>query len=61
MKEYAKVYPVTAYPTGVAIPDGFPEDPNAQLIENDFNWAAKNRMRILGEWTKRFDAKSEKK
>jgi iron(III) transport system substrate-binding protein len=61
MKEYAKVYPVTAYPTGVAIPDGFPEDPNAQLIENDFNWAAKNRMRILEEWTKRFDAKSEKK
>jgi iron(III) transport system substrate-binding protein len=55
------VYPVTAYPTGVTIPDGFPEDPNAQLIENDFNWAAKNRMRILEEWTKRFDVKSEKK
>jgi iron(III) transport system substrate-binding protein len=61
MKEYAKVYPVTAYPTGAPIPEGFPEDPNAQLIQNDFNWAAKNRMRILEEWTKRFDVKSEKK
>jgi iron(III) transport system substrate-binding protein len=61
MKAYAQVYPVTAYATGVPIPDGFPADPEGQLIENDFDWAAKNRMRILGEWTKRYDGKSDAK
>ncbi|WP_319407946.1 putative 2-aminoethylphosphonate ABC transporter substrate-binding protein [uncultured Desulfosarcina sp.] len=61
MKAYAQVYPVTAYATGVAIPDGFPADPEGQLIENDFNWAAKNRARILAEWTKRYDGKSDAK
>lgn len=59
MKAYAEVYPVTAYNVGVPIPDGFPENPEAQLIENDFNWAAKNRMRILKEWAKRYDGKSD--
>ena len=61
MKEYAKVYPVTAYATDVPIPEGFPADPEAQLIENDFDWAAKNRARILAEWSRRYDAKSEPK
>jgi len=32
-----------------------------QLAENDLRWAAANRDRILAEWTKRFDAKSEPK
>ena len=59
MKEYAKVYPVTAYATGAPIPDGFPKDPEAQLIENDFQWAAQNRMRILKEWLSRYDGKSD--
>ena len=61
MKAYAQVYPVTAYATGVPIPEGFPENPEGQLIENDFNWAAKNRTRILAEWTKRYDGKSDAK
>ncbi len=61
MQEYAKVYPITSIPTGASIPEGFPEDPKAQLIENDFNWAAENRTRILAEWTRRFDVKSEAK
>ncbi len=61
MKEYAQVYPVTAYATDVPIPEGFPKDPEGQLIENDFDWAAKNRTRILAEWTKRYDGKSDAK
>lgn len=61
MAAYAKVYPVTAYDTGAPIPDGYPKDPEAQLIENDFQWAAKNRERILSEWSKRFDSKSDPK
>ncbi len=60
MGEYAKSYPVTAAPTDVAIPEGYPADPVAQLSEaNDLNWAAVNRERILAEWTERFDGKSE--
>lgn len=61
MKAYARVYPVTAYPTGVPVPEGFPKDPGAQLIENDFQWAAKNRARILKEWAGRYDGKSDPK
>ncbi len=59
MALYAASYPVTAAETSVAIPDGYPADPVAQLIENDFNWAAANRDRILTEWIARYDAKSE--
>jgi len=61
MKEYAKVYPITAYATGAPIPEGYPADPVKQLVKNDFDWAAKNRDRILQEWSKRYDAKSEPK
>ncbi len=61
MEAYAQVYPVTAYETGTPIPDGFPKNPEAQLIKNDFDWAAKNRMRILKEWTSRYDGKSDAK
>jgi iron(III) transport system substrate-binding protein len=28
------------------------------LIKNDFEWSAKNRDRILAEWTKRYNSKS---
>jgi len=31
------------------------------LIKNNFAWASENRERILAEWTKRYDGKSEKK
>jgi iron(III) transport system substrate-binding protein len=61
MKEYGKVYPVTAYPSGNPIPEGYPKEPEKQLAKNDFDWAAKNRERILAEWTKRYDGKSEAK
>ena len=61
MKAYGKVYPVTAYPSGNPVPDGYPKDPAAQMIKNDFNWAAKNRDRILKEWSARYDGKSDPK
>jgi iron(III) transport system substrate-binding protein len=61
MREYAKSYAVVSIPTGQAIPEGFPKEPLKQMIKNDLNWAAKNRERILGEWAKRYDAKSEPK
>jgi len=61
MKEYAKSYALTSIPTGDPIPEGYPKEPLKQLIKNDLNWAAKNRARILAEWTKRYDGKSEPK
>jgi iron(III) transport system substrate-binding protein len=61
-KKYAKNFPLTAVKTDVAIPEGFPKDPIAQLYpKNDFKWAAANRDAILTEWTKRYDSKSEAK
>ena len=61
MKEYAKVYPITAYNTGAPIPEGYPQNPEKQLTKNDLQWAAKNRTAILEKWTNRYDAKSEAK
>ncbi len=58
---YNEAYAVVAYP-GVAKPvKFFPENIGKKMIKNDFLWAAKNRKRILAEWTKRYDAKSAPK
>jgi iron(III) transport system substrate-binding protein len=35
-----------------------PVDYEKRLIKNDFEWSAKNRERILAEWTKRYNSKS---
>jgi iron(III) transport system substrate-binding protein len=54
-------YAVVAYP-GIAKPvEHLPENVAQHMIENDFEWAANNRARILEEWQKRYDAKSEPK
>ena len=61
MEQYAKNYALVAVP-GVAQPlPNVPADYEKRLAKNDFAWAAKNRDRILAEWNKRYDAKSEKK
>ena len=58
---YAQNYAIVAMP-GVAKPlEYVPADIEAKLIKNDFTWAAANRERILTEWTKRYDTKSEPK
>lgn len=41
--------------------DGIPANYASLLIKNNFNWASENRERILAEWAKRYDGKSEKK
>lgn len=61
MAMYSKVYPIVAANMDVEVPEGYPKDPSQQLIENDFDWAAANRDRILQEWGKRYDSKSEPK
>ncbi|WP_439817191.1 putative 2-aminoethylphosphonate ABC transporter substrate-binding protein [Zavarzinia sp. CC-PAN008] len=58
---YAKGYAVVAIP-GIQKPLEFVEgDVEALLGKNDFTWAATNRDRILAEWSKRYDSKSEPK
>ena len=62
MKMYSKVYPVIASGEKVVVPDeDYPKNPTEQLCENDFQWAARNRDKILEEWTKRYDGKSDPK
>ncbi len=61
MELFAKNFAVVAVP-GIAKPlDFVPADYEQRLVKNDFAWSAKNRDKILGEWTKRYDAKSEAK
>ena len=58
---YGKNFAITAQP-GVAPPlANVPKDYESRLVKMDFTWAAENRERILAEWTKRYDAKSEKR
>jgi iron(III) transport system substrate-binding protein len=58
---YGKNFAITAQP-GVAAPlANVPKDYEARLVKMDFSWAAENRERILAEWTKRYNAKSEPK
>ena len=60
-RAYNKGFAVVAIP-GIAQPvKHFPENPESLMIDNDFEWAAKNRSAILKEWQKRYDSKSEPK
>ena len=58
---YGKNFAITAQP-GVAAPlANVPADYEKRLVKLDFKYAADNRERILAEWTKRYNAKSEPK
>ena len=58
---YGKNFAITAQP-GVAEPlKNVPADYEKRLVKMDFKHAADNRERILAEWTKRYDSKSEPK
>jgi iron(III) transport system substrate-binding protein len=58
---YGKNFAITAQP-GVAAPlANVPKDYEARLVKMDFGWAADNRERILDEWKKRYDGKTEKR
>lgn len=58
---YNQEYAVVAYPGVAKKVKYFPEGISKKMIKNDFLWAAKNRKRILAEWTKRYDSKSAPK
>ncbi len=61
LAEYNKGFAVLSVPGKAQPVPNFPADIEKKMIKNDFEWAAKNRERVLAEWTKRYDGKSEKK
>ena len=42
-------------------PPNYPAGAEKGMIKNDLVWMAENRERILAEWTKRYDGKTEKR
>jgi iron(III) transport system substrate-binding protein len=61
MRLYNEGYAVVAV-TSMSKPIEFlPASMLEKMAKNDFAWAATNRKRILDEWSKRYDAKSEPK
>ena len=58
---YGKNFAITAQP-GVAAPlANVPADYESRLVKMDFKAAAESRARVLEEWNKRYNAKSEKR
>ncbi|WP_244879571.1 extracellular solute-binding protein [Microvirgula aerodenitrificans] len=56
---YEKNFAIVAYP-GVARPNPLiPANYEQLLVRQDLKWSAANRDRILTEWTRRYDGKSE--
>ena len=56
---YAEGYAVVAIPELAQPIEYMPEDLQSKMIDNDFDWAAANRERILAEWQRRYDVKTE--
>lgn len=58
---YAKNFAIVAHPDVKPALAHLPADLEKKLIKNNFAYAAKNREKILAEWQKRYDTKSEPK
>ena len=58
MKLFADNFAVVAMPGMSRQHEFIPVDYEKRLIKNDFEWEAKNRDKILSEWTKRYNGKS---
>jgi iron(III) transport system substrate-binding protein len=58
---YAKTYPIVAFPGVANLPPNYPADIEKAMVKNDVEWMAKNRDRILAEWTNLNDGKSAPK
>jgi iron(III) transport system substrate-binding protein len=58
---YAKNFAIVAVPALSQKLEHVPADFGKRLVKNDFAWAAKNRDKILAEWSKRYEAKAAPK
>jgi iron(III) transport system substrate-binding protein len=61
MALYAKNFAIVAVPALSQPLPNVPADYASRLVKNDFAWAAKNRDRILAEWSKRYESKAAPK
>ena len=61
MEAYGRRAEVTAYEVKVPKSEHLPADLVNRMIKNDFDGAAKNQPRLIAEWRKRYDAKTEAK
>ncbi len=53
MALYSKYFAAVSVP-GFPVPEGLPKDITKVVFPNDFDWSAKNRDRIIAEWSKRY-------
>ena len=58
---YGKYYAIVADPQVKSMPQNYPADGEKLMAKMDVEWMAKNRDRILAEWSKRYDGKSAPK
>ena len=61
MAMYAKNYAIVAVPSMNQPLPNVPADYASRLVKNDFAWSAKNREKILAEWSKRYESKAAPK
>ncbi|MDM8528023.1 extracellular solute-binding protein [Anaerolineales bacterium HSG24] len=54
MAEYAKVRAVTSIPTDAPPQPGYPENVEAQLLNQNSPWMAANRRRLIRKWDEEF-------
>jgi iron(III) transport system substrate-binding protein len=61
MALYAKNFAIVAVPTLSQPLPNVPANYGSMLVKNDFDWASKNRDKILAEWSKRYESKAAPK
>jgi len=61
MHLYAKNFAIVAVPSLSEPLPNVPANYGSMLAKNDFGWAAKNRDKILAEWSKRYESKAAPK
>lgn len=61
MALYANNFAIVAVPALSKPLPNVPADYASRLAKNDFAWAAKNRDKILAEWSKRYESKAAPK
>lgn len=61
MNLYAKNFAIVAVKSLSEPLPNVPADYGSRLVKNDFMWAAKNRDKILAEWSKRYESKAAPK
>ncbi len=61
MESYASRVEIVGFPVNMPPKENMPAELTKLMIDNDFAWAAQNKVQILDEWRKRFDVKTEPK